>query len=339
MTHNHLYPMTFTPVLKDYLWGGRNLATRLGRELPAGIIAESWEIAGHEDGTSVVDNGPYAGWPLTRVHDQLGLDLIGRNNAWAQSRGKFPLLVKLLDAQQPLSVQVHPDDAYALAREGNELGKTEMWVILHAEPGAELILGARRGTTRQAFRQAIQDHDLEPYLNRVTVSAGDHVCVPAGTLHAIMGGLLIAEIQQNSNTTYRVYDWGRVGTDGRPRPLHVDQALDVIDFQRAEPRPVPPTVIAEEQGFRRELLCSNAYFVTERLVLDAGVEFGSACTGDSLEIWGVIEGDATVRDGAANEVALEAVRFVLLPAALGEYGVTAGSRATLLRTYVVAQNE
>ena len=327
---NRLYPMVFTPVLKDYIWGGRNLETRLGRALPAeGVIAESWEIAGHEDGTSTVENGLYAGWPLTRVHAELGLDLIGQNNAWAQARGKFPLLIKLLDASKPLSVQVHPNDAYALAHEGNELGKTEMWVVLHAEPNAELILGVRQGTTPDAFRRAIDETRLEPYLHRVPVAAGDHVCVPSGTLHAIMGGLLIAEIQQNSNTTYRVYDWGRVGADGKPRPLHVSKAMDVIDFERVEPGVPRPVVITEESGFRRELLCRNPYFVTERLVLDPGVAFGGERHGDTLEIWGVLEGEVSV-----NGLALGAVRFCLLPAALGEFTVTARERATLLRTYV-----
>ncbi len=330
MPQRTLYPMIFTPVLKGYIWGGRNLETRLGRRLPAeGVIAESWEIAAHEDGASLVENGRYAGWPLPQVHAELGLDLLGRNNAWAQERGKFPLLVKLLDAATPLSVQVHPDDAYALAHEGNELGKSEMWVVLYAEPGAELILGVTAGTTPEAFRQAAEQNRLEPHLHRVPVQAGDHVCVPAGTLHAIMGGLLIAEIQQNSNTTYRVYDWGRVGADGKARPLHVDRALDVIDFDRVEPQIVPPTLLADEAGLRRELLCRNRYFTTERVTLAAGAEFRGACTGDTLEIWGVIEEQASV-----NGLTLDAVRFCLLPAALGEFVVTASVGATLLRTFV-----
>lgn len=324
------YPLLFRPVLKDYLWGGRNLAAKLGRALPAeGVVAESWEIAAHDDGASVVENGPLAGRTLTELHAELGLDLIGANNAWAQARGKFPLLVKLLDAASPLSVQVHPDDAYALAHELSELGKSEMWVVLHAEPGAELIVGVTAGTTSNAFRQAIEQNRLEPYLHRLPVQTGDHVCVPAGTLHAIMGGLLIAEIQQNSNTTYRVYDWGRVGADGQARPLHVDKALDVIDFQRVEPQIVPPALLAEAPGLRRELLCRNRYFTTERVTLAAGAEWRGACTGESLEIWGVLEGEVEI-----DELALSAVRFCLLPAALGEYVVTARTAATLLRTYV-----
>lgn len=328
MTSQKFYPLTFIPVFKDYIWGGRNLE-RLGRDLPEGIIAESWEIAGHDDGTSVVEHGFWAGKKLTEVHAELGLDLIGRKNAWAQERGKFPLLVKLLDANRALSVQVHPKDAYALRNEGDELGKTEMWVVLHAEPAAELILGVKSGTTPEAFRAGIETGALEPYLHRLPVKAGDHVCVPAGTLHAIMDGLLIAEVQQNSNTTYRVYDWNRLGADGQPRPLHIDKALDVIDFDCVEPAICPPELIAEGRGIRRFELCRNEYFVTERVEMAAGAVYEGECNGDTLEIWGLLEGQAAV-----DAVALNAVQFALLPAALGAFTVRAETEATLLRIYV-----
>jgi mannose-6-phosphate isomerase len=328
---NKLYPLTFKPVLKDYLWGGRNLE-KLGRTLPPeGVIAESWEIAGHEDGTSVVDNGVFAGKLLTEVHAELGLDLIGRNNGWAQERGKFPLLIKILDASRPLSVQVHPNDDYALTHEGNELGKTEMWVVLSAAPDAEVILGVTAGTTPDAFRRGVADGKLEPYLHHLPVKTGDHICVPAGSLHAIMGGLLIAEIQQNSNTTYRVYDWNRVGADGKPRALHIDRALEVINFAQVEPALRPPELLADEAGVRRSLLCRNPYFVTERVELAPGASFHGDCPGDTLEIWGVIDGAVSI-----NGVELAAVRFALLPAALGPFAVTAPAGAVLLRTYVAA---
>ncbi len=323
-----LYPLLFRPALKDYLWGGRNLETRLGRELPPGIVAESWEIAAHEDGVSVVTNGRYAGQPLTAVHKALGLDLIGRRNAWAQARGKFPLLVKLLDANEHLSVQVHPDDEYAQAHEGNELGKTEMWVVLHAEPDAALILGVRRGATPERFRQALIAGDLEPYLHRVPIRDGDFICVPSGTVHAILSGALIAEIQQNSNTTYRVYDWNRT-QNGNPRTLHIDKALDVIDFARVEPALPTARLLFEGDGVRRLLLCANRTFVTERVELAAGAFFEGHCDGETLEIWGVIEGQVTIED-----VALSAVQFALLPAALGSFRVRAAAPATCLRTYV-----
>lgn len=323
-----LYPLLFTPVLKNYLWGGRTLE-KLGRTLPPGITAESWEISGHEDGTTRVANGLYTGQLLTEVHAALGLDLIGTHNAWAQERGKFPLLIKLLDANRPLSVQVHPDDDYALAHEGNELGKTEMWVVLHAEPGAKLQLGVTPGTTPDVFRKSLKAGKPEPCLHYLPVQTGDHVCVPAGTLHAIMGGLLIAEIQQNSNTTYRVYDWNRVGADGKPRPLHVDKAMDVINFQQLAPSLRPPALVAADDQMRRLELCRNRYFVTERVEMQAGAVYSGMCDGSTLEIWGVIAGQAQV-----NDVALDAIQFVLLPAALGTFTVVAKGDCVLLRTYV-----
>lgn len=325
----NLYPMLFTPILKDYIWGGRTLET-LRRVLPPGIVAESWEIAGHEDGTTVVSNGRFAGQRLTEVHAQLGLALIGSNCAWAEERGKFPLLIKLLDANRALSVQVHPADDYALAHEGNELGKTEMWVVLAAKPGAVVQLGVTPGTTPELFRAGIAAGHLEPYLHYVPVQAGDHICVPAGTLHAIMDGILIAEIQQNSNTTYRVYDWNRLGADGQPRPLHIDKALDVINFNQVAPTPCPAEPIAEPTaGVQRWQLCANDYFVTERVQMEPGAQFAGVCNGRSLEIWGVLSGTVQI-----NDVPLTGVQFVLLPAALGHFTVTAKSEATLLRSFV-----
>lgn len=332
---NSLYPLLLAPVLKDYIWGGRNLATQLGRTLPdEGTIAESWEIAAHPDGESVVTNGRFAGQTLTAVHQQLGLDLIGSHNDWAQARDKFPLLIKLLDANDKLSVQVHPDDTYALANEGNELGKTEMWVVLHATDDAAVILGVKKGTTRDAFRQAIADGHLEPYLHTIPVQRGDVVCVPAGSLHAILGGLIIAEIQQNSNTTYRVYDWNRL-RDGQPRPLHIDKALDVINFGQVEPALVPPRLVADGDGIKQFELCRNRYFVTERVELAAGATFAGHCDGRSLEIWGAVSGEAVVT-GGGTAVELTAVQFTLLPAAMGHFTVTSPTPSTLLRTTVDA---
>lgn len=324
-----LYPLLFEPVLKEYIWGGPNLETTLGRTLPnEGVVAESWEIAAHEDGASIVVNGAFAGQSLIAVSRNLGIDLVGRRNAWALERGKFPLLVKLLDAHDKLSVQVHPDDKYALAHEGNELGKTEMWIVLQAMPDAEIILGVRQGTTPDLFRDAVADSTVERYLHRLKVKAGDFVCVPSGTLHAILGGVLIAEIQQNSNTTYRVYDWNR-SSNGRARPLHLAKALDVINFNVVEPQlPVPELIEATPQR-QRSLLCANQYFTTERVVLGQGGEFGGDLNGDTLEIWGVIDGEIDV-----NETHLEAVRFTLLPAAMGWFRVTTRTGATCLRTRV-----
>lgn len=321
------YPMRFSPELKDYIWGGRNLERLLGRKLPEGRTAESWEIAAHEDGESTVINGPLAGMTLTAIHKLLGIDLIGRRNAWAQERDKFPLLVKLLDAEDKLSVQVHPDDAYALANEGNELGKTEMWLVLHAEPGAQIILGLRGGSTKEVVRKAIVDGSLEQILHYMDVKVGDFVCVPSGTLHAILGGVLLAEIQQNSNTTYRVYDWNRIN-DGGARPLHVDKALETINFDVIEPVLPTAKLLGDKGGVQRWLLCHNSYFTTERLNFNPGTKFNGALLGETLEIWGAIEGRIEV-----NGVELMATEFALLPAALGDYQVIAITQAICLRTY------
>ncbi len=324
-----VYPLLFEPVLKHYIWGGRNLERLFGRTLPPGDTAESWEIAGHEDGTTKVLNGHFAGMPLTALQAELGLDLIGSRNKWAHERGKFPLLIKLLDANRPLSVQVHPNDEYALANEGNELGKTEMWVVLHADPDAELILGLEPGFSSEQFRRGIEEGDLEPFLQRVPIKAGDAICVPAGTVHAILAGTIIAEIQQNSNTTYRVYDWNRVDTDGNSRPLHVEKALDVIDFAAERSSIANPQMVYSDQGIKRLQLCSNSYFTTERVEMSSGAVYRGNCDGSTLEIWGAVEGEAVVGD-----VSLERVQFALLPASLGEFTVQAPGDCTLLRTFV-----
>lgn len=329
MNSESIYPLIFDPVFKDYIWGGRNLERLFDRSLPPGIIAESWEIAGHEDGTTKVANGHFAGVPLTIVQEELGLDLIGYRNSWAHERGKFPLLVKLLDANHPLSVQVHPNDDYALANEGNELGKTEMWVVLDATPEAALILGLLPDTSPKLFRQAVSDGNLEHYLHRLPVTAGDAICVPAGTVHAILEGAIIAEIQQNSNTTYRVYDWNRVGADGNPRPLHIDKAIEVIDFASAKPGLARPVLVDEGSGVRRLQLCSNRYFTTERVEMEMGAVFNGTCNGATLEIWGLLRGMAVLAGLQIN-----AIQFVLLPAALGEYSIEAQAETVFLRTFV-----
>ncbi|HSM55120.1 MAG TPA: type I phosphomannose isomerase catalytic subunit [Candidatus Sulfomarinibacteraceae bacterium] len=329
-----LYPLLFKPVLKDYIWGGRNLETHLGRTLPPHKdIAESWEIAAHEHGDVQVQNGVYAGLTLSQLHKKLELDLIGRRAQWAQDRNKFPLLVKLLDANRRLSVQVHPNDDYALANEGNELGKTEMWVILHAEEDAAVILGLKEGATPENFAVAIEDGGLETYLHNIPVQTGDFICVPSGSLHAILGGVLITEIQQNSDVTYRVYDWNRTGQDGKPRPLHVEQALDVINFEQITPQLPQPQLVEQADGVERWELCRNRYFVVERLRLDPGAAVSGACSGATMEIWGAIEGAARLAAGE-NAVTLTAVQFSLLPAALGSFSVSCDGAVTLLRTYL-----
>ena len=328
----YLYPLTFEPRFRDYLWGGRNLEA-FGRRLPAGIVAESWDISGHPSSPTPIDAGPYQGRLLTELLDELGLDLVGVHNQRALERGRFPLLVKLLDANQDLSVQVHPDDDYAQKHEGGELGKTEMWYVLRAVPGARLIYGLRRGITRERFVQALQAGTLESCLHYLPVQAGDAIFIPAGTVHALLAGLVVAEIQQNSDTTYRVYDWNRVGPDGQPRPLHIEKALEVIDFSQVEPGPYAPQLVEAREEVQREVISRCQYFTVEKVRLASGVTWAGHCTGETFEIWGCIEGECRIT-WAGDPVPLSPVRFVLLPAALGQFAVEARSPSTLLRVYV-----
>jgi mannose-6-phosphate isomerase len=328
-----LYPLTFTPALRHYIWGGRNLEKLYGRPLPPGRTAESWEISGHPTAPTTVDAGPLRGQPLPAVLAALGVDLVGTHAGWALERDKFPLLIKLLDAEKRLSVQVHPTDDYALANENGELGKTEMWYVLHARPGAQLILGLQPGVTPGAFRQAITENRLETCLHHLPVKAGDAIFVPAGTVHALLEGIVVAEIQQNSDMTYRVYDWGRVGNDGKPRPLHVDKALEVINFQQIEPGPYQPVLVGAEDGVTRQEISRSEYFVVEKVTLAPGAVYAGRTDGETLEIWGTVEADSELT-WAGGTISLPEIRFCLVPARLGEFTLRVAESATMLRVYL-----
>lgn len=208
------YPLLLKPVIKDYIWGGTRLKEEFGFETDKAIAAEGWMLACHKDGTNTVLNGALSGKSFSEA-----LSLFGHE-------GEFPLLIKLIDARDRLSVQVHPDNNYAFEKEG-EPGKTEMWYIVDCEPDAKLIYGFKKEIGKEEFERRIRDNTLEEVMNSVPVKKGDVFFISAGTLHAIGKGILIAEIQQNSNTTYRVSDYGRLGADGKPRELHIEKALDV----------------------------------------------------------------------------------------------------------------
>ena len=216
-------PIKLAPAFKDYLWGGTKLKTCYNKKSDLDIVAESWELSTHKDGQSTVATGPYAGCTLSAYIEQCGRNILGKN---ALKFAYFPILIKLIDAKNPLSVQVHPDDAYALAHEG-EYGKTEMWYVLDCDEGASLYYGFNRRLSREEYRERIETNTLLEVLNEVKVKKGDVFFIQAGTVHAIGAGIMICEIQQNSNTTYRVYDYGRRDADGNTRPLHIEQAIAV----------------------------------------------------------------------------------------------------------------
>ena len=330
-------PLTFVPRLKDYLWGGRELGRLFGRWLPDGVVAESWEVSGHPAGVSVVDSGPLAGRDLPGLVAEFGTRLVGRRGEAAAARGEFPLLVKLLDASHALSVQVHPDDRYAAANELGEPGKTEMWYIVHAEPGARIIHGLTPGTDRAALRRAVVEGRVQDCLNRVGVRPGDSILVPAGTVHGVLSGVVLVEIQQCSDTTFRIHDWDRLGPDGRARELHTERALDAIRFGQTVPVPVAPTTAGAGDGVRREVIADCDHFVVERLHLEAGARFTSELDGETFEIWGVVSGRAAVDSAAAPSLVLEHARFALLPATMRAFEVRAATEAVALRAYLPAR--
>lgn len=247
------------PSFKDYLWGGHRLVDDYQKEYDGEILAESWELSCHPDGPSYITNGKYAGKTLREFIETEGKEVLGTN---CERFEDFPILAKFIDARDSLSIQVHPDDAYALKYEG-QYGKTEMWYVMDCEPGAYLYYGFNREVSAEEFAERIEKETLEEVLNKVEVHKGDVLFIEARTLHAICKGILIAEIQQNSNLTYRIYDYGRVGADGKKRELHVEKALKVTDRF---------PVVKNTDAYPHVADCE--YFTVDKLYLD-GTLMGS----------------------------------------------------------------
>jgi len=321
------YPVRLTEIFKPKLWGGRNLERVLGKRLPPGeVTGESWEVTDRPGDVNVVANGECAGQDLHTLLQAWGGKLLG---CAGTERGRFPLLYKFIDANQMLSVQVHPDDL--LARELNEpdVGKTEMWYVINAPPGGKLILGLRPDVTAETFREALAAATLEPMLVEVPVAAGDAVFVAPGTVHAICEGIVLAEIQQNSDLTYRVYDWGRVADDGNPRPLHIEKAISAIAFGRKPPGVIRPLDIPAD-GAHRQILAASPYLAAERIdVQDAWTE---CITGlGSFRILSCLEGEGTLASGTFLEP-FRPGSTLIVPAAAGRYLIE--GPVELLKFYV-----
>lgn len=249
-------PFLLSPAVKDYLWGGTRLKSDYNKHYDIEPLAETWECSAHPDGASVVASGTYKDMTLPEVLKRHP-EYLGTKYA---ERGELPILVKLIDAAKPLSVQVHPDDDYAAKYENGSLGKTEMWYVLHAEPGAKLVRGFRRDVTEDEVRRGIESGTLEELLNYVPVKAGDSFLIHAGTVHAIGAGLIIAEIQENSNLTYRLYDYNRRGKDGKLRELHIDKALQVSRLK--------PVDRSDDSQNANEDLVDCKYFRVRKLELN-----------------------------------------------------------------------
>jgi mannose-6-phosphate isomerase len=304
----NLYPLKMEPCLVEKIWGGsrlKNLFPAKGISTDA-LLGESWELAVRADHDSVITNGEYKGTKLSALIARYGDELVGLKGLDPET-GRFPLLLKFLDASKVLSVQVHPDDEYALEHE-NDLGKTEAWYIISAEPGASLIKGVKPGTDAETFRTLLQENRLEECLNSFEVAPGDLVFLPPHTLHAIGEGLVLFEIQQNSDVTYRAYDWGRTDSDGIPRELHVDKVFEVADF--SPPENNTETVEREEGDTVRTHLLENRYFVLEELKASSG--FGVDVPDDRFLVLTCVKGGLRADDPERTE--LSAGETVLLPA-------------------------
>ena len=286
-------PFLLTPAGKDYLWGGNRLKTEFNKEIDLVPLAETWECSTHPDGPSVIVTGRHAGKTLAELLKEHP-EYLGKHPG---TEGELPVLIKFIDAKKNLSVQVHPDDDYARKYENGQLGKTEMWYVMDAAPDAQLVYGFNHDITKEQLRQSLKDGTVEKYLQKVKIQKDDVFFIEAGTVHAIGAGALIAEIQESSNLTYRLYDYNRVGKDGKLRELHIDKALAVANLKSSSEPRQPLRLLKYKKGSATELLCRCKYFQVERYLLNTEssrklVEFQTA--GDTFEVFLCLDGCGVV---------------------------------------------
>ena len=312
------------PAFKDYLWGGTKLKTEYKKQSDLAIVAESWELSNHSAGSSMITNGVYENTPFTQYLEKEGKKVWGTN---AQAFENFPVLIKFIDAKQALSIQVHPDDEYALRVE-KEFGKNEMWYILDCEPGSFLYFGVNQELSKEAFREHIENDTLLDVLNKVEVHKGDVFFIKAGTIHAIGAGIMICEIQQNSNSTYRVYDFGRVDANGNARELHVDKAVDVSQLTPSEKTYGQQEKCEIENANTKSTLAACKYFTTN--AYDVKEEITLEADATSFHSLIILEGEGSVTCADEN-VSFKKGDSIFLPANAGKYQVK-GNVSFLLTT-------
>jgi mannose-6-phosphate isomerase len=325
-----MQPLVFEPILKRIRWGGQRLGSVLKKPIgKQADYAESWEIADHGDDQSIVSLGDFRNWTLRQLVEKKTRELFGAERICKQ----FPLLIKFLDAHDRLSLQVHPNDELAVKYDPQENGKTEAWVIIEAEPRSRLYAGLKEGVGRDELDSALQAGTAEDLLHSFTVTAGDCVFIPAGTVHAIGEGILLAEIQQMSDITFRLFDWGRLGSDGEPRELHIEDGLAATDFTRGPVSRVLPQTITERDGHTLEELVRGEYFVIHRHTLQnqASTTFASD---NRFHVLMVVEGGVTLHC-AGETMTLERGRTALIPAECdGEVRLEAHDGAVVVDSFL-----
>ena len=300
--------MKLIPSGKDYLWGGTRLKDEYGKKIDMTPLAESWECSVHPDGPCYVTNGRYKGKTLKEVLEEHP-EYIG-----TKANGEFPILAKFIDAKKDLSVQVHPDDEYARENEKDN-GKTEMWYIIDADEGASLIYGFKHKVSKEILERAIEKGELSKHLQKVEVHKGDLFFVPAGTVHGIGKGILLAEVQESSNVTYRVYDYDRVDKNGKKRELHFDKAVQVMDMGIAPDIKQKKRLVKYYPGCSRELLCRCKYFETERIQVTKGFSF--SVMENSFQVLMCLDGYGQVEVDGDKPVRFSKGETVFLPAGIG----------------------
>ena len=305
-----MYPLMLEPAFKDYIWGGEKLRTDFNKKCDFDRIAESWELSCHKDGNSVISNGEFKGETLEQYIESVGKTVLGKN---CERFEYFPVLIKLIDAKDNLSVQVHPDNDYALKEEG-EYGKTEMWYIVDCDEGSSLIYGLNKELSKEEFSERIKNNTLLEVTNSVPVKKGDVFFIESGTLHAIGKGIVIAEIQQNSNTTYRVYDYGRIGADGKPRPLHIEKAIEVTSLTPLAER--AQISYRTYEGYEKACLSSCEYFNVYRYNITKSAVFNA--DEKSFNSVLVIDGSGSLSYENKN-LEINKGDSIFIPAGMGKY--------------------
>ena len=318
----NLYPIKFKEIFKQYIWGGEGF-DRLSKSAPENFAAECWEIACRKDGMSVVENGYLKGKTLKELIKEYKQNLVGTNSY--KKDMDFPLLIKFINAKQKLSVQVHPNDEYALIHEG-ESGKNEAWIILESKGNKEIVLGVNNGINKNDLIKCIKDNNVEKCLKKVHVQTGDIINIPAGLLHSINDGILLLEVQQNSNSTYRVYDYNRIDKDGKKRPLHIDRALQVINFDLAA------TIVHKEENSeynKWSIAVSSNYFAIESCNLKEKILQNT--NGDTFYIFIFTQGNGRILYRDEKFLAVKGDTY-LIPANLGMFEIE--GKAELIKTYI-----